>query len=157
MCLGPLIVFPSPAMDLAKIIGLRPLILSVAATAITSRKVTMAFADPQSITVNAVPISLPRTETDKLKALYASTDGNTKLTISHQPSGTRTRRLIRVDSRKVAADPLTAVNTYQTLGIYLVVDQPTFGFSSDDVKYLANALKSWLTDANIVKIFGQES
>lgn len=117
----------------------------------------MAFADPQSITVNAVAQSMPRIETSGLTSKYSKDDETFRLTISHTKSGDRIRSMVRVDQRAVVADPLTAVNDYEDLGVYLVIDRPEVGFTSTQVDYVVQALKTWLTNANVIKIFGRES
>lgn len=116
----------------------------------------MAFADPQSITVNAVPVSLPRTKSDGYRSEYTEADEEFKLTISHQESNKRTRRMVRVDQRVVAADPLTALNEYKSLGVYLVIDEPEYGFSTAEIDYLVQALCTWLSTANVTKVCGNE-
>jgi hypothetical protein len=57
--------------------------------------------------------------------------------------------MARLDQTVIAADPLTAENAYQKAGVYLVIDEPNYGFSNDEVGYLVEALKTWLTSANI--------
>lgn len=116
----------------------------------------MAFTDPQTITVNTVDNTLPRVKSDGYRSEYAAADESLSMTISHQQSGDRTRRMARLDQRKVAADPLTSVNEYKKLGVYLVVDEPEYGFSITEVDYLVQALTAWLTTANVTKICGNE-
>lgn len=117
----------------------------------------MAFTDPQSITVNAVAQSMPRIETSGLTSKYSKDDESFKLQISHTKTGDRIRSMVRVDQRAVVADPLTSVNDYENLGVYLVIDRPEVGFTSTQVDYVVQALKGWLTNANVVKVFGRES
>lgn len=64
--------------------------------------------------------------------------------------------MIRLDKRVVAADPLTAVNAYQTVGVYLVVDQPEYGFSIDNIDDIVQGFKTWLSTANVSKVLGGE-
>lgn len=116
----------------------------------------MAFTDPQSVTINTVATSLPRISTGDTKSMYSSADENKVLTISHQPSATRQRHMIRLDSRVVAADPISAVNVQQSLGVYLVIDQPNFGFADADINYVVQALSAWLSAANVLKVLGRE-
>lgn len=115
------------------------------------------YADPQSVTINAVPISLPRVSIGTSEATYRSADETVQMRISHQASKGRKRRMVRLDQTVIAADPLTAENASQKAGIYLVVDEPTFGFEDADLDYLADALIAWLTPANIAKLLGGES
>lgn len=115
------------------------------------------FTDPQSVTIDAVPYSMPRISSDGTKALYCTADEALKMTISHQESKGRTRRMVRLDKRVVAADPLTSVNEYKSVGVYLVVDEPEFGFSDDAIDDIVQGFKTWLSTANVTKILGSES
>lgn len=116
------------------------------------------FTDPQSITVNGNAKSMPKVEQDGKKSIYNSADGNFKMTISHQiVAGGRVRSMVRVDQRAVVADPLTAVNDYETLACYLVIDRPEEGFSATEVNYLVAALEGWIDSTSIGKVFGLES
>jgi predicted Zn-dependent peptidase len=117
----------------------------------------MAFTDPQSVTVDAVPYSMPRISSDGTGALYSTADEAFKMRISHQESKGRTRRMVRLDKRVVAADPLTAVNVYQSVGVYLVIDQPEYGFSIDNIDDIVQGFKTWLSTANVTKVCGSES
>lgn len=115
------------------------------------------FADPQSVTVNAVAQSMPRIEVNGTKATYQKSDQSFTLTISHQGSNKRIRSMARIDQRAIVADPLTAVNDYETLSFYVVVDRPEVGFSSTQVDQLIAGLKTWLDSTAIGKLYGRES
>lgn len=115
------------------------------------------FADPQSVTINTVPVSLPRVLVGSGEATYRSADETVQMRISHQDSKGRKRRMVRLDQTVIAADPLTAENASQKAGIYLVVDEPSFGFTDTQLDYLVDALIAWLSSANIAKILGGES
>jgi len=117
----------------------------------------MSFSDPQSITVNSVAKSMPRVKIEGSSAEYAMADETFRMRISHQEAKNRTRRMIRVDQRVVAADPLTTVNEYKTLGVYLVIDEPEYGFADADIDYVVQALKTWASTANILKVLGSET
>lgn len=114
----------------------------------------MALADPQTLTVDATPYTLNRIKSDGYRSEYVSADEEWKLTVSHQESKDRTRRMIRVDNRVVAADPLTSVNEYKSLGVYVVIDEPEYGFDDTDIDNVAQALFA-LADSTLVgKILG---
>jgi hypothetical protein len=116
------------------------------------------FSDPQSITINAVAKSMPRIESAGTSSRYSMDDETFKLSISHsKQSGDRVRSVVRVDQRAVVPDPLTSVNDYENLGVYLVIDRPTVGFTSTQVDYVVQGLKTWLSSGSVVKMFGQES
>lgn len=116
----------------------------------------MAFADPQTITVDSVEQTLNRIKSDGYRSEYQEADEVFKMTISHQETKTRTRRMVRIDQRVVAADPLTSVNEYKDLGVYLVIDEPEYGFSDSEIDDVVQALCTWLSTANVTKVCGNE-
>lgn len=116
----------------------------------------MALADPQTITINTVAQTLNRITSDGLKSTYATADERYKFTVSHQESGKRTRRMIRIDKRVVAADPLSSVNEYKSLGIYVVIDEPEYGFTDNDIYGVVAGLLAWLTEANTLKVLASQ-
>lgn len=120
----------------------------------------MAFSDPQTVTINAVAQTLPRTASGVTSSIYTKDDGNVKLTISNQ-SGKRNRRTIRLDHRKIAADPLLgSVNIEYSMSTYLVVDVPKIGYTIAEAKQIVDALSAYLTASsggNVTKLLGGES
>lgn len=118
----------------------------------------MSFADPQTVTINTVAQTLNKVKSEGTRTEYSKDDESVKMTISHSESKGRTRRMVRLDQRVVAADPLTAVNSYQSLGCYLVIDEPEYGFSDTEIGYLVSALTAWLGVAgNVGKICSSQS
>lgn len=115
------------------------------------------FADPQTVTVNAVAKVMPRVLVDGKSATYQLADQSFTLRISHLLSNQRVRSMVRIDQRAVVADPLTAVNDYETLSFYVVVDRPEVGFTSTQLDQLIAGLKTWLDATAIGKVYGQES
>lgn len=107
------------------------------------------LTSPQSVTINTVATDLHKTRELETSSIYESTDATLSLKVSHQQAGTRMRRMVRVDKKIIAADPLTALSQYQTAGIYIVIDEPSFGFGANDIENIVNGLKAWLTTANI--------
>lgn len=116
------------------------------------------FADPQSVTINAVPFSCPRILIGNGEATYRFADETVQMRISHQDSKGRKRHMIRLDQTVIAADPLTAENASQKAGVYLVVDEPGFGFTDTQLGYLVAALTAWLAaGTNTAKLLASES
>lgn len=115
------------------------------------------FADPQSVTINAVPFSLPRILIGNGESTYRAADDTVQMRISHQDSKGRKRHMVRLDQTVIAADPLSAENTSQKAGVYLVIDEPSFGFTDTELDYIVDALVAWLTSGNIAKLLGSES
>lgn len=120
----------------------------------------MSYTDPQTLTINAIANTLPRVSSGINTGSFSKDDGNVKLTVSHQ-YGKRNRRQIRVDFRKVAADPLaTGYNKEYSMSTYLVVDHPPVGFSITEQKQIVDALTAYLTastGANVTKLLGGEN
>jgi hypothetical protein len=120
----------------------------------------MAFADPQSLTINAVAQTLPRVSSGTNESTYTKDDGTVKMAVRHS-YGKRDRSTIRVDFKKVAADPfLSGVNKEYSMAVYLVIDTPPVGFTNTEQKYVVDALSAYLTassGANVTKILGGES
>ena len=120
------------------------------------------FSDPQSLTINAVANSLPRTSSGVNSGIFSKDDGNVVLTISHQKTGkSRKRHTIRVDYRKLSADPFTTGhNLTYTMSTYLVVDHGDGELTNTEIKYVVDALTAYLTastGANVTKLLGGES
>jgi hypothetical protein len=120
----------------------------------------MAFADPQSITINAVATSLPRTSSGVNTGTFTSNDGNLQQVVSHA-YGKRTRRPIRVNSSKIAADPLlTNTNSKFSGSVYLVADFPVAGFTVTEQKQIIDgfiAALSASSGAKITQLLGGEN
>jgi len=115
------------------------------------------FADPQSVTVNAVAKSLPAIERQNGTSVYKMDTGDYKLTISHQ-YGRRNRFNVRLDAQKIASDPLaSANNNLYSMSAYLVIDMPPVGYSNVEAKDIALALSAWATSANLLKVVGGET
>lgn len=120
----------------------------------------MAFADPQSVTINAVPISLPRTGFGATNGSFKAADGNTLLSVSHA-YGKRTRHQIRLDSLKTAADPLNpTTNLPYSMSCYMVVDVPIIGYTVAEQKLVVDGLTAYLTassGARVTQLLGNEN
>jgi len=120
----------------------------------------MAFADPQSVTINAVPISLPRIAAGVGSGAFQSADGATKLSISNS-YGKRTRRMARIDVQKNAADPLNPTsNLPYNMACYVVVDVPLFGYTVAEQKQVVDGLSLYLSassGARVTQLLGGEN
>ena len=118
------------------------------------------FADPQSVTINSVANSLPRTSSGTNSGVFTKDDGLVKLSISHT-QGKRNRHLVKLDHAKIAADPLLAgVNVKASMTVHLVIDAPETGYTIAEIKQIVDALTGFATassGANVTKIIGGES
>lgn len=115
------------------------------------------FTDPQTITINAVPFVCARVSTEGRKSTYQTNDLLMSLTLSHILAKDRVRSMARFDWKKIVADPLTAVNDYETLSLYQVIDRPLAGFSVVEVQQFIAGFETWDDAAAQAKRYGQES
>lgn len=116
------------------------------------------YADPQSVTVNAVAQSLPRqgsTQPDRI-GTFATPDGTFTFDIRQNKTTNRFRREVRLTQKKIAADPISAMNKEVSTSVMLVVDEPRWGFSDTELGYLTSALIAWFSNANRDKLLGGE-
>jgi hypothetical protein len=120
----------------------------------------MAYSDPQTLTINAVANSLPRTASGVNTGTFTKDDGNVRLSVSHA-YGKRNRRQIRVDHQKIAPDPLiSSTNILYGMSVYLVADIPKTGYTIAEQKQIADALIAYLSassGANLTKLLGGEN
>jgi hypothetical protein len=121
----------------------------------------MALADPQSITVNAVPQSMPRVLNEGSHSQYQKSDLTFTLDIRHtsfkKDKKGRVKSLIVFTQRAIVPDPLTAVNDYETLTWSVQLDRPEAGFTATQCDQMVAGLKTWLDSTMVPKIFGRES
>lgn len=118
------------------------------------------FVDPQSVTVATVAHSLPRVTVGDHTASYTKDDETITLTISHLASRNgRTRRMVRLDTSKIATDPFVSGTSRQvSASQYLVVDEPADGaYTNTELLDNVKGLLGWLTDANVAKLLAGES
>lgn len=120
----------------------------------------MSYADPQSVTINAVPISMPRTSSGVNSGTFTSSDGLTRQTVSHA-YGKRTRRVIRLDTSKVSPDVmLPSQNAKNESSISLVVNAPAAGFTNTELKQQIDGFLAALSassGAKITQLLGGEN
>lgn len=116
------------------------------------------FADPQSVTVNAIAKSMPRISSSNptKSGLFSTPDGDFQFTVSQNATASRFRREVRLTQSKVAADPISAVNKQVSTSVIITVDEPRWGFSDTELGYLTSGLVAWFTAANRDKMLGGE-
>ncbi len=120
------------------------------------------LSEPVTITVNGVGKVLARTQlinqSNTTGSVYESSDGNWKLTVSHQRSKDKIRTLTKFEQRVVATDPLTAAQDYAWLTESHVTDRPIVGFTQAQVEQQIVGFNDWQkSNAVQVKLFGLES
>lgn len=120
------------------------------------------FADPQSVTVDGVTSSLPRVPTTNPTRVgqFQSSDGNIILSVHQNQTANRFRREIRLTERKIAADPISALNKEVSASVILSFDEPKVGFSDADLLALYEGLLTHVADSSdlaITKTLGGEN
>lgn len=120
----------------------------------------MAYADPQSITIAGVATSLPRIGSGLNTGAFQSNDGLVKMNVASQ-YGKRTRRTLRVEHAKIAADPLnTAQNVKYGMSAYVVIDTPVSGYTVAQQKEVVDALVAYLaatSGSKVTQLLGGEN
>jgi len=122
----------------------------------------MALADPQSITINAVTVPLPRTYSKESESAYTSGDGLWKLSANHTlVKQGRARRLLRFDHSKMTPDPfISSQNVRVNMAVYTVFDLPPAGYTNAEALQVFtgfNNLCIATSNAVITKLLGGES
>lgn len=121
----------------------------------------MAYADPQSVTVNSVAQSLPRiaSPAPTTQGVFSTADGTYTYAVRQNSTKDRFRREIRFTQRKVATDPIAAVQKEVSASIIIAVDEPKWGFSDTELGYLIAGVLANLSassGANQAKLLGGE-
>lgn len=116
------------------------------------------YSDPQSVTVNAVAQSLARVGTNEPSRVgtFVSADGTFQFDVRQNKTSNRFRREARLTQKKIAADPISAVNKEVSTSVMLVVDEPRWGFSDAEIGYLTAAIIAWFTNGNRDKLLAGE-
>lgn len=114
------------------------------------------LSDPQTLTIDGISTDLPSISVSPTETLYQSSDGKLRLRVSYTTDKAKTRYLVRVEEDAISADPISAVNAKKTCAVYVVIDQPLFGFADTRVRDITVSLKDWLTSANILKVLGNQ-
>lgn len=122
----------------------------------------MSFTDPQSITISGTAISMPLTSREGDETVYSSGDGLNRLSVSHSETKQgRHRRVLRFDTKKVAADPYKpAENVDVATAVYVVFDIPKAGFTPTEMKAIWDgyaALTAASSGVAITKLLAGES
>lgn len=115
------------------------------------------LSDPQSVTINGVATTLARTQLGPNQSTYSSGDGNVAMITKQNTTAQRFRREVRLTSKKIAADPISAVNKESGFSVYIVIDEPRSGvFSDTEISYVVEALEGWFGSVNQAKLLSGE-
>lgn len=120
----------------------------------------MSFTDPVSVTISGSTVSLPRTSVGDDNAEYTAADGLIQLKASHN-YGKRTRRMLRIDTSKMAPDPFRpSENTKVSMSFYMVFDLPPAGYTAAEAKAVFDGFRAAIavsSDQMVTKLLGGES
>lgn len=122
----------------------------------------LAFADPQSVTINSVAQSLPRISSGPNAGVFQKDDATVKLTVQHNVQGGRAKRMLRLDHSKIAGDPLiTGTNARYRGSVWLATDFPSeAGYTVAEAKQIVDALTAYLvasSGARATQLLGGEN
>lgn len=120
----------------------------------------MSYSDPLSITIDGQAISLPRTGYGANSGAFTSSDTQHSVSVSHA-YGKRQRRLIKLTSSKIVADPLVpSQNSRPSMSVHFVADVPVNGYTVAEAKEVADGFLAFLAASDglaITKLLGGES
>ncbi len=121
----------------------------------------MAYTDPQTITVDAVPYTLPRVITGTTVGRFVSADAVREITIDPRGTAKRRRNVGRFFVKRNVLDPLiSGVSTQVQSMVSITIDRPLTGISDADIEKDVNGYISWLTassNANLKKLIAGEN
>jgi len=101
------------------------------------------YADPITAKANNVDASFVKTALGVGTSTFVYNDYS--VITKQNVTASRFRREIRFTSAKVAADPVSAVNTRKGASAYIVIDEPRDGFSDAELLQLTKDLCDFLT------------
>lgn len=120
------------------------------------------LSDPLSITIGSDPgtVSLPRVSSGDGRSKYQNSDGTVEL-LASSSYGKRTRRVIRVNMKKVSSDPFIPANNIPlSASVYVVFDAPATGFTPQELLDMESGLVDLMSassDSVTLKLLGGES
>lgn len=107
--------------------------------------------DPLTITVNAVPIVLPRTGVARDAVDYTSAGGTTKFRVQQTANGSTRRTSAIMSTVKIAADPISGLNSRKTTTVSVTWSAPLDGFTTTELKDQLVGLATYLTASSAAK------
>lgn len=116
------------------------------------------FADPQSVTVNTVAKSMPRTGSSDSSGAFSTSDGAYTMTIKHSSTKQRVNHNVQLRYDAILASVYFPDQNVPVSGSASIsINAPIAGLDAPTLGYIANAIIAWATPTNIAKLIGQES
>lgn len=110
------------------------------------------FSDPQTVTISAIAQTLARTGVTANSGTFQKSDGNVGLVVG-QAVGKRSRRSLRLNHRKIAANPFdSSINAEYSMSAYLVIDVPPVGYSVAEAQAVVDGFLAYLSAASGAKV-----
>lgn len=117
------------------------------------------FADPQTVTISGVANTLPRTGVSLTSGTFTKSDSLVELQVG-QSTGKRYRRSLRLNHRKIAANPFdSSINAEYSMSVYLVADLPKVGYTVAEAQAVIDAFCVYLaasSGAKVTQLLGGE-
>lgn len=117
------------------------------------------YADPQTLTINAVATTFNRVGSSNpaSKGVFRTDDDLQEFVVTQNVSTNRFRREVRLNLKKIAADPISTLNKEVSTSCILVIDEPKIGFTNAELVLQLQAVLAWATVAgNRDKLLGGE-
>jgi hypothetical protein len=116
------------------------------------------FADPQSVTVNAVAKSLPRTGSSDSSGTFKTADGLYSLSIKHSTTKQRVNHNAQLRNDVITSSVyFPDQNVPVSASASISINAPIAGLDAATIGYIANAIVAWATPTNVAKLIGEES
>jgi hypothetical protein len=126
----------------------------------------MSFADPQTITVNAVAIPMARVSgpigsSGNIRTNYQKSDRTFLLDVLHRTvkRAGKTRLISQVAfvKRAIVTDPISSVVDWDSATFSIQFDRPEAGFTATELDQMWTGFKSWFDGAKLTALSGGES
>jgi hypothetical protein len=106
--------------------------------------------DPFQLLYAGTAVTLPRITAGANASTYGSSDSKFGIAFKQTASKARFRREMRFTMSKISTDPVSTVASEVGASVYLVIDEPKFGFTDQELTDLVAALVHDLADGTIV-------
>lgn len=111
------------------------------------------LSDPQTITINAIAVTLNRISTSGLGSSYSNADQTIRMEVSHtQQKNGRIRTLVKLIERKLVTNPLDSKNDYDTTSVHVVIDRPNYGWTTAQIQQLVAGLQGWMSGVQVARL-----
>lgn len=115
------------------------------------------YADPQTVTINAVAKTMARMPSSSTSiGVFRTVENEYKLEIKQGSSKRRKNREAVLTFEKPYADPNTGLTSTVGASVKIVVNEPAMGFTDTELGYCLAGLTAWFTNAKRDQLLGGE-